>query len=52
MAFLGLEARGVSLESKLQAENADLRTQLTNVIGAARSVQEVLRRLWTQHGFT
>ena len=38
-----------SMESKLQAENSGLRTQLTSVIGAARSVQEVLRRLWSQH---
>ena len=41
--------RFVSNESKLQAENDDLRAQLTNVIGAAQNVQEVLRQLWSQH---
>ena len=39
----------VSNESKLQAENDGLRRQLTNVISAARNVQDVLRRLWSQH---
>ena len=39
----------VSNESKLQAENEGLRRQLTNVIDAARNVQDVLRRLWSQH---
>ena len=39
----------VSNESKLQAENDDLRTQLNNVINAARGTQDVLRRLWSQH---
>ena len=45
MAALGF----VSNESKLQAENDGLRLQLDNVINAARSVQDVLRRLWSQH---
>ena len=35
--------------STLQAENHGLRLQLENVIGAARNVQDVLRRLWSQH---
>ena len=39
----------VSNESKLQAENDGLRVQLNSVINAARSVQDVLRRLWSQH---
>ena len=38
-----------SNESQLQAENHGLRLQLENVIGAARNVQDVLRRLWSQH---
>ena len=39
----------VSNESKLQAENDDLRLQLDTVINAARSANDVLRRLWSQH---
>ena len=39
----------VSNESKLRAENDELRANLNNVINAARSTQDVLRRLWSQH---
>lgn len=42
-------AAHTSNEARLQAENHGLRLQLENVIGAARNVQDVLRRLWSQH---
>ena len=44
-----MAAHGFVSNESLQAENDGLRRQLTNVISAARNVQDVLRRLWSQH---
>ena len=44
-----MAAHGFVSNESLQAENEGLRRQLTNVISAARNVQDVLRRLWSQH---
>jgi hypothetical protein len=39
----------VSNESVLQAENEGLRLQQANLTTAARNIQDILRRLWSQH---
>ena len=44
-----MAAHGFVSNESLQAENDGLRRQLTSVISAARNVQDVLRRLWSQH---